>query len=404
MKEKKKILEIGIVIFLLLVLVIIPANAWGQSLAVAAVDDYPGSSATNVFSTQMGGVSYSDFTTSMTTVEPGNVNAATLANYDTLFLFACDPDVFTISQKSDIVAFIEGGGKLVIWDSEEPGQGNSWDYSWLPTPFSSSCPGASGAFTGTLNIVEENTLSSDNPASLYYIDTTKLATQTDAVADSNVFVSYLPSDWCVDMEGTNVLDQFGPNHVYTKHVGDGIIIYSGLDWDYSDTSNGADLIKILQQEFDTSSLPCSVSPEPSLTVTKVADKSVYNVGDTITFTITVTNPGTFTADDVELVDYPPAEVTLAQNTYALGDIAGGQSVSQNIIGTADTEGCGLKNDVIATGFYNGVPFFSGGDSATFDIGTDCNGTPVPEFPTLALPIAMMIGMLLVVMTVRGRKE
>jgi uncharacterized repeat protein (TIGR01451 family) len=404
MKGKKRMLVIGIVVFLLLLLVTLPASAWGTSTAVAAVDDFGGSSPNYVYSTQMRYLFYSYFTTPMTTVEPGDVNAATLASYDTLLLFACNPTVFSVSQKADIVAFVEGGGKLVIWDSEEPGAGNSWDYSWLPTPFSSSCPGATGAFTGVLNILEENTLSSSVGASPYYIDTNKLVTQTDAVGDSNVFVSYLPSDWCVDMEATNVLNQIGPNHVYTKHAGDGIIIYCGLDWDYSGTTAGADLIKIIQQEFDTSTLPCSASPEPSLTVTKVADKSVYDVGDTVTFTITVTNPGTFTADDVQLVDYPPAEVSLSQTTYDLGDIAGGQSVFQDIIGTADTEGCNVKNDVIATGFYNGVAFFSGGDSATFDIGTNCDGTPVPEFPTIAMPVTMMLGILFVVVMVQRRKE
>jgi uncharacterized repeat protein (TIGR01451 family) len=403
----KKNYLILIVIMAVLFLLVGSATAWGKSLNVAAVDDETGASALYVNSYNMDALVYSDFTTPMTTVEPGNVNAATLANYDTLLLFACNPNVFSAGQKADIVAFVKGGGKLVIWDSEDPGAGNSWNYNWLPSPFATSCPGATGVFTGTLNILEENTLSSADSSSSYYIDTLKLTTQTDAVADSNVFTTYLPTDWCVDMEATNVLNQFGPNHVYTNtkagKVGTGIVIYSGLDWDYSDVQAGADLVKMVQQEFDTSTLPCLITPTPSLDVTKVVDKTVYNVDDTVTFTVRVTNPGTFTAEDVELVDSPPAEVSLSQTVYVLGDIAPGASAQVDIVGKAVKEGCDLKNEVIASGLYKGVPFFSGGATATFDIGTNCKPISTPEFPTLALPIAMIIGIVFIVYSVK-RKE
>jgi uncharacterized repeat protein (TIGR01451 family) len=399
-----------ITLILVALMLISPAMAWGASVNVAAVDDNSGTYSTYVQSSTMGRVYYSDYSQTFTTVQPANVNAATLANYDTLFLFACNPSVFTAQQKADIVAFVTSGGKLIIWDSEEPGYLNQWDYSWLPSPFLTAVPGAQGA-RGILTIVEENVLSSNDPTSPYFISEAILGSNTDAVGDANVFTSYVPADWCVDMLAKNVLNIEGPTHVYTKSVGTGIIIYCGLDWDYagtstgwgSDTSGAYHLKKILQQEFNADSLPCNVQPSGNLDVTKTADKACYTVGETITFTVTVTNPANnpYTASNVGLVDYPPAEVTLIDPaSYALGDLAPGQSVVTFITGTAAANGNGLENSAVATGYYMGAPVFTGGDTVTFNIG--CNN--VPEFPTLALPIGLIIGMMGAVAMIRRRKE
>jgi uncharacterized repeat protein (TIGR01451 family) len=406
-------MKFKLVLAICLILLLAPSvMAWGASNNIACVDDESGSSATSVYSSDMGYVYYSDYTPSgltMTTVEPGNVNAATLANYDTLFLFAVNPSVFSAAQKTDIVNFVKGGGKLVIWDSEDPYPG-SWSYSWLPSGWTSSVPGPQGA-SGTLTIVEENTLSSANSASPYYINAGYLGSSTDAVGDANVFTSFIPSDWCVDCTARNTLGITGPTHVYTNSAsgkfGSGIIIYMGLDWDYAGSysgmnpaSSGYYLKKFLLQEFTTSSLPCGTPPPTTLDVDKVADKSVYNVGDTVIFTITVHNPSTiYTAYNVELVDYPPPEVSLSQTTYNLGDIAPGQTVTQEIRGTAVANGCDVDNSAVATGYYNGVPYFTGGDTVTFDIGT-C--VPTPEFPSFVVPATMIVGLLAIASYLRRK--
>jgi uncharacterized repeat protein (TIGR01451 family) len=404
---KKKMLEVGIVAFLLLLLVIIPASAWGASQNVAAVDDYSPVTSDRVISESMGSVWYSDYESTipgldMVTVEPADINAANLANYDTLFLFACNPSVFSDSQKADINAFVANGGKLIIWDSEDPGQGNSWNYNWLATPFTAAVPGAQGA-TGILDIVEENMLSSDNPASTYYINAAALGTQTDAVGDANVFAQFIPSQWCIDMTADSVLSYMdpygaGPTHVYTKSVqSGGIVLYCGLDWDYANYqgwSGGVadNLKKILKNELTASSLPCASPPPTNLLVTKASDKTQYAVGDIVVFTITVNNPSpTYTAEDVALLDYPPSEVVLTSNTGTLGDLAPGETKTYEFRGEAVTEGCDLENSVVATGYFAGNPFFNGGDTIEFDIGTNCGGTPVPEFPTLAVPVVMILG-------------
>ena len=409
---KKRLILITLLVFLFLVSGVM---AWGASTNVACVDDETGSSNTWVYSYNMGYVYYADYTQNMQTVEPGNVNAATLASFDTLFLFACDPSVFTVAQKADIVNFVKNGGKLIIWDSEDPYNpppaSSGWDYTWLPTPFATSVPGAQGAL-GTLTIVEENTLSSNNPASPYYINASYLSTQTDAVGDANVFTNFVPLHWCVDCTALNTLNIEGPVHVYSNtnlgKVGCGIIMYNGLDWNYAGFTSGWPagtgayyLKKFLKQEMDTSWLPCSNTIIPLLTVDKVTDKPAYNLNDPITFSITVTNPTAYTVEDVVLTEYPPPEVTLSQTVYNLGDIGPGSSVNIPITGTVTgvPADCVAENEVTVVGYYDGVPLFTGGDVVSFIIGT-C--VPSPEFPTLVIPATTIVGLLAVVSFLRRK--
>lgn len=124
------------------------------------------------------------------------VNSASLASYDTAVLMmassalACNSANLSAQAKADIVSFIASGKKLIIYDPEcVPGP----NYSWLPFPFVTANPGATGSFGGTLTIVEENTLSKKDPASPYYIDTANLTSTTDAVGDMNVMTTYDPN-------------------------------------------------------------------------------------------------------------------------------------------------------------------------------------------------------------------
>jgi len=415
----KQLRLLGIMAILIMVIMIAsPAAAWGASHNVAAVTDGSSTSA-QVCSSQMGCVYFSDYESTvpgldMVTMSPANVNTVNLANYDTLFLFATNPSVFSASQKADINAFVARGGKLLIWDSEDPGTGTVWDYQWLKTPFATAVPGAYGAH-GILDIVANNQLSSDNPADASYIDAAGLGSNTDAVGDANVFTSFVPSQWCVDMTADSVLTWMptGPTHVFTANsASSGIIIYSGLDWDAAGytsgwgTSDAYELKKILRNEMTASSLPCGIPPSTTLTVQKTCDKAVYAVGDTVVCTISVTNPDTtYTAEDVAIIDYPPAEVSLISTPVNLGDIGPGQTVETKLRGTAVAEGCNLENSVVATGYYLNLPIFTGGDTTTFDIGNTCGGCPpgttcAPEFPSLALPVGMILGIAFIAYSLR----
>lgn len=168
--------------------------------------------------------------------------------------------------KADLISFVAQGGKLIIYDSECSPQ----DYSWLPYPFTTTNPGATGSKTGVLTIVEENVLSSASSLSAYYINAAQLISQTDAIGDMNVMVTYNPN-WCLDMSGTNVYKKTGPVHTYARY-GNGLIIYNGWDMDYNacatppSTTGAGNISKTWHQELMTpfnptpiAALPCGVT-------------------------------------------------------------------------------------------------------------------------------------------------
>jgi len=232
-----------------------------------------------------------DFT--FTPMDPAAVSAASLAPFDTAVLnmatsaMACNSATLSPAQQADIVAFVGGGKKLVIFDSEcVPGL----DYSWLPYPFTTDNPGAMG-MPGILTIVEDNTLSSNDPADPHFIDAVDLSVNTDAVGDMNVMITR-DSNWCLDMSGTNYNQVTGPVHTYASYpslTDRGLIIYNGLDQDYQYAAN-PNLRKIwvqeLQQPFNPSGLPCN----GTVTGINLKPKTASNeVGTDHTVTATLTD-------------------------------------------------------------------------------------------------------------------
>ena len=141
-----------------------------------------------------------------------------------------------------------------------------------------------------------------------------------------------------------------------------------------------------------------------LSVDKTGDKTVYAKGDTIVFTITVTNPTPTTVENVNLVDYPPPKITMGTTTVNIGNMAPGATVVSELTGTADEEGCELQNNVIATGSIEGQSNLNGGDTFTFDIGANCGSINTPEFPSLFLPAVMIIGFLSAVLLIQRTRE
>lgn len=204
-------------------------------------------------------------------IGPGGVCGA--SGCDTILLniastgIACnEAAALTSAQETVLVNFVNAGGKLIIYDSEC----NTQDYSWLPYQFTTANPGAQGA-QGTLTIVENNVLSSDNSADPSYIDASILATQTDAIGDMNVMTTQ-DAAWCLDMTGTNAVPATGPVQTYARY-GAGLILYNGMDVDVlssntvPDTTDGpGNLASVwlhdLQAPFDPtpiSDLPCGAT-------------------------------------------------------------------------------------------------------------------------------------------------
>jgi hypothetical protein len=208
-----------------------------------------------------------DFT--FAAMHPSAVDASSLAAYDTAvlnvasFAMACDTGNLSDQAKDDLVAFVAAGNKLIIYHSECA----TIDYMWLPYPFMTNNPGAPGA-RGTLTIVEDNTLSHDDPNDTHYINAAFLGSSTDAVGDMNVMTTFDPN-WCVDMSGTNANGFTRPVHTYaTTTIGSnkGMYIYNGLDIGFLNggtTTASVELLTIwvqeLQQPFNPSNLPCGVT-------------------------------------------------------------------------------------------------------------------------------------------------
>jgi PKD repeat protein len=189
--------------------------------------------------------------------------------------------------------FVVRGGKLIIWDSEC----QNTDYSKFFLPFTTNNPGALGA-NGTLQDVEENSLSSSDPASPAFVNVGFVSTQTDAVGDANVFLTFDPN-WCVDMKAKNaVLPDFKPVHTYAV-LGRGLLIYNGLDRDAMQSNASASpntgsffLARIwereLKQPWNPSGLPCDVAATQA-TIVLAPTSATLDVGQTHTVTATVTD-------------------------------------------------------------------------------------------------------------------
>jgi len=353
----KKVVSVIILTMLLtsmlpLVFNVRPVEAWGKSGKVAVIDDFYGSAVGYLYPSD-----YPDYT--FTALSASQVSAEALANYDTVIMFMFNPSGLTAAQKAAINDWIYKGGKVIIWDSDQVPPGSPWDYTWLPYPFTTSVPGQTGQTGKGLNILEENQLSSSDPSSPYYIDTAVLNSQTDAVGDANVLISYSPS-WRIDMMATNVLGETGPAHVYAAY-GSGLIIYSALDWNYAgyNIATGAWLKKMLKQELECSYLPFVAPPVPEevgLEVEVTSDKRSYDLDETIEFEVTVANPTDKTginiiAYNVWFTVVPPDEIELETPgvCYLLGDIPSGSSKSGTFKATAKKTGDNVEVIVNAYG-------------------------------------------------------
>ncbi|RZN42782.1 MAG: DUF11 domain-containing protein [Methanosarcinales archaeon] len=311
------------------------------------------------------------------------LNRATLDNYDTFVMWrVCEThlNTWTDQQKQDIVDWVYAGGKLIIWDTECT---DNPDYTWLPYSFVTSNPGAMGSHKCPLTVVEENNLSSSDSTSPYYIDTTTICTHTDAVGDANILTTY-SSSWCQDMEAINYYDVTGPVHVYA-HYGSGLMIYCGLDADYMGLgyTGSAELEQVLLNELaqpwgdEACGLPCGAPIPPGvLKVDKIGDKTTMNVGETVTFTITVKNNGTSPITGITLQDILPPELsTTDPTTWPIGTLNPGAAATRTLTATAVASGSAQN---VAKAMGTDASGNSVGSDDTFTVTIAANQPPVAD--------------------------
>ncbi|MGD0654788.1 MAG: FG-GAP-like repeat-containing protein [Thermoguttaceae bacterium] len=264
-----------------------------------------------------------------TNLAPSNVDASHLAPFDTAVLnvtsTAMNENVNTLTSaaKQALVTFLGTGHKLIIYDSECPTQ----DYSWLPYPFTTNNAGPTGTFGGELKIIEENTLSTSTSSSPYFIDTSLIVSNTDAVQDANVMTT-MDSHWCLDMTAKNYNGVIGPVHTYAEYSSDnvntGLIIYNGLDQDYTDylsSNTGAQMIRKiwvqeLLQPFNPSHLQCTFRVV-GINLTEATNQEVVGASHTVVAKLTcqLGNPVPNTLVSFQVLSGPNAGAE-ATGTYS----------------------------------------------------------------------------------------
>jgi len=230
-----------------------------------------------------------------------------IVGFDTLVLnvgsvaMGCTTATLSAPEKASLVAFVQSGGKLIIYESECPTN----DYTWLPVPlqFTTFNPGANGnvcpagSGCGATIVVNTNLgTRMDSGVSPLNIDlgdsgvpppadtgatATGLGPTTDAVGDANVMVAR-GSDLCRHIDavtGPSSGFVLGPTHVFSRDggaAGSGELIYNGFDTDTmgaatvpATTGPGAGpLAKIflleLSEPWEPHNKPCTpiVPPKP----------------------------------------------------------------------------------------------------------------------------------------------
>ncbi len=134
-----------------------------------------------------------------------------------------------------------------------------------------------------------------------------------------------------------------------------------------------------------------VAPEPDVSVVKVNDPGgVVQSGDSITYTLSVSNDGTATASDVHVADQLPAGVTFTDATAgcgeaaglvtcALGDIGAGASVSVDITVTVDDGICGpIVNEAHVSAANEAEPATGNNDSNEVSNSAGCEELGAPD--------------------------
>ena len=196
---------------------------------------------------------------SFSKVAPDEIEPARLAQFDTVVLNEVPTQSLSTAQESALATFVTNGGKLIIHDADNT---ENNDYSWLPVPAMSGdgCQNC-GNMGGRAEVVENNTLVSNDPSSPYYIDVGELPGNSDAVGDANLLLTTDPR-WSADIVGENSVGVSGALDAYASDGG--LILYNGFDTDYmSETfpDGVAWLQKIwydeLAQEWDPDKLPPS---------------------------------------------------------------------------------------------------------------------------------------------------
>jgi uncharacterized repeat protein (TIGR01451 family) len=138
----------------------------------------------------------------------------------------------------------------------------------------------------------------------------------------------------------------------------------------------------------------------ALKLEKSASPTIYSsAGQTITYTYIVTNTGNVPVTGLAIADNKTT-VTLASNTVDPGQSVTGTATYQ--ITGSDISAGSVTNKATATGTCNGKTVNSNEATATVTSTAKPPDTQIPEFPSVALPVVAVLGIMFI--SQRRRKE
>jgi len=251
-----------------------------------------------------------------------------LSRFDTVELVGqCElKKQLTEADKRRLFAWVADGHKLVVYDSDRCGKriANTPDYSFFPIPFEVDGPGARGASSDWVKIVEKSSLgTSDRRDTAHFFDLERWMIANNEFGDSNVIVTK-NKGWCGLMFVVNLDGVGGFARAYSRH-GRGLIIYNGLDVDMSEWEDFKRLAMLeLLQPFDPDGLPCSVPVTRGFVVVSAAADRVWPLrpGGTLELPLGIYPHGGYQGEvklTVEAVPpMPGVKLTVEPPSVALG--------------------------------------------------------------------------------------
>jgi len=159
----------------------------------------------------------------------------------------------------------------------------------------------------------------------------------------------------------------------------------------------------LKAESTDKSCYMSIPADPKITVDKVLtnglEGTVIPTGTSISWDYTVANTGNVPLTNVHVTDNKGVVVTCLKDTLAVGE-------SEICTGSSTAVGAPYTNTGTAYGTFQGIPVTVTAQDDSSYTGTTSGGggIPTPEFPSVALPAAFIVGFIGVVLFMKGTRE
>lgn len=156
-------------------------------------------------------------------------DALLAASSTVVFDHLCNASDLDSGQTAALMQWVAAGHKLIIEDADGC---SKTDYHFLPYPFKTSNPGASGSAGKRLILVEDDSLgTAESSDATHFLDSKAYIASGNQLGDANTTTSTDPH-WCGHLFGTNSLNVNGFMQMYALY-GRGLIIYNGFDSDDS---------------------------------------------------------------------------------------------------------------------------------------------------------------------------